>query len=825
MTKRIPMGCIPPRARATRGLVALAALIAGLSACADKELTPTKASLSPRLALQVTATGLLAHQVGTGPLFLLTAAVYAVSEDDNRDDDGMRILAINWTRVVQGTQQVTLPVDIAPCLADPARLGSKDGCSMYIAAIVTPDSFDVRKDSGDADPLMHAFDYAFPVGPFEVVPGRTPVIPPIDLSLSRFGVVNWQQDEALRLGGKVNPNNTGGVLGGLSPIAGAVSGSGAPVLFALSRGGTLVAPATANQPPSFEQYPQLQIFESGTWRRVVGTAAGTTTNFLDVTAFAPNDVYVAGTTGLFRYDGASIARVTAVTDSTYAVASVVSGGTKYVIAGANNGAVWIGNTTTWNRHVLPVSARIDGVCITGPSEAFASSLTTGALYRFNGTAWVSVPGPTNAGKLDLQCPAPGQAFVLTQNGPLLKWAATGWTQMPTTGIGPSRLIRWGVASANEIYAWADSAGYDRAYHRFDGTSWQEIGRTRFNQAASRPWADPRGGAAYVMMSFGRLERITPAGKTVLSYQPALRDAVMTSLSSAFVVGWNLFLARWDGAKWSVDPPPPGVASTRILQGVWSDGPGNAWAVGNLGTILRFNGSSWSVVSDAAKPVVSATENYNGVWGSGADVWIAGDAGITRCKSTGAGCALEFPSANMYGIWGSAASNIFAVGAGGKIARFNGTAWSTMTSPTSRMLVRLTGSSASDVWAVGDSVVVHFDGTQWRDVPLGGDPGFLRSRSPAPFQSLFQIGIWARGPKEVYIGSDYGQIGRWDGTQWREVTSYGYFMRRVIAITGASGGCAIALTEGQSDQSQPTLWRGIGPSGCLSAPMTPPSVWP
>jgi hypothetical protein len=816
------------KARLTRAALAATALSA-VAGCADKEFTVGKAALSPRIALQITATGLPASQVAASPLFLLTGAVYAVtpnSSDPGGDD--MRILAFRWTRVVQGTQQITLPVDIAPCLADPTRLGSKDGCSLYVAAIVTPDSFDVASDTGDADPMMHALDYAFPVGPFDVVPGRTPVIPPIDLSLSRFGVVNWQQDDALRLGGKVNPNNTSGVLGGLSPITGVASGTAPPVIFSLSRGGTLVAPTTPNQPFPNESYPQLQIFENGAWRRVVATTAGTTTNFMDVTAFSTNEAYIAANSGLYRYDGAGISRVTAVTDSLYSIARATAGAAKYVIAGGNNGAVWIGNTTTWQRYVLPVNARIDGVCITGPAEAWASSSFNGAaLFRFDGTTWTSVAAsaPSSAGKLDLQCPAPGQAFVLTQSGPLLKWTATGWSQMPTTGLGPGRLIRWGVVSASEIYAWADSAGYDRAYYRFDGSSWQEIARTRFNQSASRPWADPRGGAAYTLMSFGRLERVTPSGRTVLSYQPALRDAVMTSASSAFVVGWNLFLARWDGAKWTVDPPPAGVNSTRVLQAVWSDGPGNAWAVGSGSTILRFSGSAWNVVSEFGKPVTSATESFNGVWGAGADVWIAGDAGITRCKTSGVGCALEHASAGMYGIWGSSASNIIAVGSGGKIVRFNGTSWSTMASPTSRLLVRLSGSSANDVWAVGDSVVVHFDGSQWSNVNLGGNPGYLRSRSPSPYQALFQIGIWARGPKEVYIGSDYGQIGRWDGQEWREVTPSGYFMRRIIAITGASGGCGLALTEGQSELQQPTLWRGIGSNGCLASPMTPPSVWP
>jgi hypothetical protein len=805
-----------------RRLALLSALVAGASACADKELTPTQAKLSPRLSLQITATG-LPSQVGASPLYLLTGAIYAVPEHDNRD--GQRLLAVKWTRIVQGSQQVTLPVDIAPCLADASRLGSKDGCSMYIAAIITPDSVDVASDTGDVDPIRTAFDYAFPVGPFDVVPGRTPVIPPIDLSLSRFGVVNWQKDDPLRVGGQFSPSAVGSVQGGLAAISGVAGGTGAPVLFAPSFGSELVTPGTSNTPPVFANYPQLAIFQNGSWRRVSATTAPTGTAFRAVTALAENDVYIAASNGLYRYDGTTISRVTAVTDSLFGVAHRVVGTAKYVIASGINGAVWIGNTTTWQRYGLPSNSRFDGACITGPNEAFVSSVLSGEIYRFDGTNWLSAPGPTTAGKLDLQCPAPGQAFVLTLGGPLLKWSGTGWTQMPTTGIGPGRLIRWGVTSPTEIYAWADSAANDRAYYRFDGSTWTEIGRTRFTQAAARPWADPRGGAAYVWMQFGRLERVTPSGFTVLTYQPALRDAVMTSPTSAFVVGWNNFLARWNGSTWTVDRPPAGIASFRVLQSVWSDGPSNAWAVGSAGTILRFNGSAWSVVSDSMKPVVSASEMYNGVWGSGSDVWIAGDNGITRCRAGGS-CAMEQQASGVYGIWGTSPTSIFAVGAGGKILRYNGTSWTTMSSPTSRLLVRLSGTSASDVWAVGDSVVVHFDGTQWADVSLGGNPGYMRSRAPSPLQALFQIGIWARTPKEVYLGSDYGMIARWDGTEWREVfSSTNTPQRRIIAITGGAGGCAIAITEGQTNSTQPTLWRGVGPSGCLAAPMTPPAIWP
>ncbi len=801
-------------------LMALGTGAVTLAACADKELTTSNAALSPRIALQVTATGLPAAQVSTSQLWLMVGAVYATPKAG--DNDGIRVLALKFTRVVSGTQEVTLPVDISTCLADNSRLGSKDACSMYLAAAILTDTFSM-KDTVDVDPFMKAYDYAFPVGPFDVAPGRAPSVPAIDLSLSRFAVREWAPDEALRLGGAVNPNHFTGVLGLPTPIAGVSSGTGAPTLFSLVRGSDFPAP-TSTGSFNFQQYPQLQIFENGTWRRVTATTAASSVNFTDLTAFATNDVYIASTGGLFRYDGSSVAKVSGLTDSTYSIAGTTSGSTKYVIAGGAGGSVWIGNGTAFQRYSLPTSSRIDGVCITGPSEAFAGNGATALLYRFDGTSWTVVSGQTTGGKIDLQCPAPGQVFVMTQGGPPLKWTSSGWTQLPTTGIGPLRALRWGVVSANEIYAYADSGATDRAFYRFDGSTWREVGRERWAQTGGRPWADPRGGAAYAISPFGRLEKITASGATVLSYQPALRDAFMTSSSSAFVVGWNTLLARWDGVKWNVDAPPAGTPAVRILQGVWSDGPKNAWAVGNSSTVLRYDGAGWSIVSDVTKPVTGVSDNYNAVWGAGTDVWIAGDNGITHCKSATA-CSIESQGGAMFSIWGSSASNIFAVGGGGQIRRYNGTSWSAMNSPTGRTLVRVSGSGPSDVWAVGDSVLVHFDGTGWSPVSLATNSGSSYSRSPSNLQSLFQLGLWARGPKEVYMGGDNGVISRWDGTEWHEMIDHAPYRRRIIAITGDTGGCGIAITEGQSDLLQPTLWRGIGPSGCNALPMTPPASWP
>ena len=501
--------------------------------------------------------------------------------------------------------------------------------------------------------------------------------------------------------------------------------------------------------------------------------------------------------------------------------------------GGLNGTVWIGNTTTWQRYTLPGKPRVDGVCITGPSEAFASSSTGGGLYRFDGTSWTSVPSSFTAGKLDLHCPAPGQSYVIANAQALLKWGGTGWVPITTSGIGPSRLVRMAAASPNEIWAYADSGATDRAFYRFDGAVWREVGRTRFTQPSTRPWAVPGGGGAYVLSSFGRLERVSSSGVSVIAYQPSLRDVAVNSATSAFAVGWNLFLARWDGSRWNIDTPPAGTPGIRLLQGVWSDGPTNAWTVGNASTVLRWNGTQWTVVSDQNRPVATA-DNYNGVWGVGTDVWAVGDGTILHCRS--AVCSNEASgAAALLGVWGSSATNVFAVGDAGRILRYNGTSWSAMQSPTNRTLARVSGSGPNDVWALGDSTLLHFDGTSWSNVPMTGDLNFMRSYVPNASQrsqslnfpqGAWNLGLWVRNSREVYVGSSFGGIARFDGRNWNEITNQGLSMRhRLTGMSGASGGCALAVSESQSEGQAATMLRGIGPTGCFSSPMTGPSNWP
>ena len=68
---------------------------------------------------------------------------------------------------------------------------------------------------------------------------------------------------------------------------------------------------------------------------------------------------------------------------------------------------------------------------------------------------------------------------------------------------------------------------------------------------------------------------------------------------------------------------------------------------------------------------------------------------------------------LYGIWGSAFDDVFAVGANGTVLHYNGSEWTLMNSTVTNDLQNVWGSSSTDVFAVGnEGTVIHYDGLNW-----------------------------------------------------------------------------------------------------------------
>lgn len=769
-----------------------------LTGCVDKP-SPTQSVLSPRVHFQLTTS----YQRQNAP----TARTIDLKIGYAR---GSAFVPLTQQSIdaVPGTQQaVSVSVDLAPCLADDQRTGAPNGCPLRVSIALR-------------DSVSFALDSVMLAG--TAAPGQPLQLPAVDLATARFTVRQWFADDALQLGGRDAPFST-------SNTAGLVTGAGAPIIYAASVDSNRLSNGVV---PAVSGGPALAVFQNGAWKKF-SAHLPSTVSFGRVAPISQTEVWIASTEGLYLFNGTSFSLMTS-KDTLTSVAALNTGGSgRLILAVGRGGVVYVSGNAKDFVKITGGSIgteNLNDACITSPTEGFIAG-AGGTLWRWDGAASFTVtPSSFTQSKVLLECQGPGQAFVIANGSALLQYNpnSSAWAPPSLSNFPATRLLTWGVRSASEIWAYGDTtSSFNRGFYTTVNGSWREVGRNFFLQGAGgRMWADPRGGSAYVAQSFGRLTQATSSGVNVLSYTPALRDAIVVSPTSAFVVGWNEFLARWNGTSWTVDKPPANSVHVNILQGVWADGPSNAWAVGGASKILHWDGTAWTRVSDNFVPA-STPDNYNAVWGQGSTVLAVGDSTILRCTST-TSCRTETgqisASGKLYGIWGSSASDVYAVGEHGRIMHFNGTAWASMASPTTRVLSRVWGSVFSDVWAVGDSVLVHFDGTSWKDVPMTGDLAEMRSPAPATLQVVFQLGLWGSSPKDVYLGSETGKIARFDGTTWRIVET-SETNRRVLAISGVSGFGAMAVMEGQSDRGGALLMRGMGPTGGFGAAMIPPAGWP
>jgi hypothetical protein len=116
--------------------------------------------------------------------------------------------------------------------------------------------------------------------------------------------------------------------------------------------------------------------------------------------------------------------------------------------------------------------------------------------------------------------------------------------------------------------------------------------------------------------------------------------------------------------------------------------------------------------------------------------------------------------DLAAVWGSSPSDIWAVGQSG-IVHYDGSAWSTV-SPTTlpagtNQLFDVWGTSPTNVWVVGYAgQLLHYDGSTWSKIPT------------ATSASLFAL--WGSSAADVWAVGDAGLIFHFDGTSWTKVST-------------------------------------------------------
>ncbi len=227
----------------------------------------------------------------------------------------------------------------------------------------------------------------------------------------------------------------------------------------------------------------------------------------------------------------------------------------------------------------------------------------------------------------------------------------------------------------------------------------------------------------------------------------------TSADDVYVSGENGTILKYDGTLWRA--VTTGTANNLNSVGCGIDG--TFISVGDEGTIL---------ISEEGTHQVNTEESLcglNDVWGPSMnelygvckDMIISYD-GVEWSRMT----IPEVTGDELIAIWGSSSSNIFAsTYYSERVYHYDGTGWGRMDYPGTTRILDFWGSSGSDVYGVGASWIMHFDGSVWDEEIATG---------------MVLNGIWGSSADHIFAVGGYrlgeSHILFYDGIEWDEMTS-------------------------------------------------------
>ncbi len=257
-------------------------------------------------------------------------------------------------------------------------------------------------------------------------------------------------------------------------------------------------------------------------------------------------------------------------------------------------------------------------------------------------------------------------------------------------------------------------------------------------------------------------------------------------------GGHSLVEFWNNVEWSVVSSP----DVGTLNGVAAVSANDVWAVGDNG-IIHYDGTSWTQQQGQSGAKGVSARNANDVWVVGSDIrhWTGSWNASTPVPGGG----------TLNGVAAVTSSIAWAVGYTGSgypdrrplIVRWNGSTWSTFSSPSFTTDAYLTSidfygnqtpepgnlHTLDHMWVVGAYYAAHEDvyNTLTEFWNLDGGPGqwqVVDSPSPSTVDNKLNH-VWLNGEGDVWAVGSYWDISRggyatlilrWNDTGWAQVGS-------------------------------------------------------
>ncbi len=307
---------------------------------------------------------------------------------------------------------------------------------------------------------------------------------------------------------------------------------------------------------------------------------------------------------------------------------------------------------------------------------------------------------------------------------------------------------------------------------------------------------------------------------------AVGDVVSARSTGTLVLHWN-------GTTWTRIPGPTGLphSTTNTLTGVSVLSRSDVWAAGSVasgarGLLLHWNGRTLTEVAGPNHLQGMPLYAISGI--SRNDIWAAAPNSLLHWNGRRWSVAYSHRfrcGGGLLGIWFASRSDGWAVGShcvqqdsGTEtvILHWNGRNWARAASPNPGgfsaypQLASVSGSSRSDLWAVGNStsgsgtLALHWNGTSWRKVFTPPSEGAHQGDTLNGVSSLSPSDAWAVGYyAHASAFAEKTLALRWDGSRWAREPSpnhdgpKGTALNAVVAVSpndawavgnyGANGG--------------------------------------
>jgi hypothetical protein len=305
----------------------------------------------------------------------------------------------------------------------------------------------------------------------------------------------------------------------------------------------------------------------------------------------------------------------------------------------------------------------DGSAASGSCRAGVCELCTADREGCAGptTGWFAMTSPVTSDLMSVIVLKQGEAYAVGQGGAFLGYDGTQWKAVATTPALPTNAIF--------VSVWA--SGSDDIY-------------IASGDVANNVWHVGAGGAITAVAM--------PAGAG------AINAIAGTGAGDVYAVGASGTVCHYDGSAWTLEHGSPGPYYNAVAAGTTPIVAGNAGYVATA--------PDWTPAQPLGTPAMGA--NLYGAWQGSGETVVVGPGTTTNDPATvgyyttfwAQPTVVNSRGRSLFGVWG-APEAIYAVGDHGLVAETTDRAsWFTTTAPTQNDLRSVSGSSATDLIAVG-----------------------------------------------------------------------------------------------------------------------------